>query len=65
MDDLSVLQRRRNYQSHARKRASDSSLFDEICDDCLARDFTIGPDELSDRACTGPRSPASGGADHG
>jgi hypothetical protein len=40
-----------NYQTH-RIRVSDSSLYDEICMDCGAKDFTAGEDELSARPCT-------------
>lgn len=41
-----------NYLTHKGRRMSDSSLFDEICDDCGARDYSSGPDELTERACT-------------
>ena len=34
-----------------RPRYSDSSLYDEICTDCGAKDFAIGGDELSERPC--------------
>jgi hypothetical protein len=40
-----------HYKTH-RTRVSDSSLYDEICMDCGARDFTMGEDELSARPCT-------------
>lgn len=34
---------------------SDSSLYDEVCDDCGARDYTLGLDELSARPCLARR----------
>lgn len=44
-------QRNANYKSHE-ARSSDSSIFDEVCTVCGAKDYAIGPDELSDRPCT-------------
>lgn len=50
--------RRENYASHT-PRYSDSSLYDEVCTTCGARDFTCGNDELGDRPCTRVRPPQS------
>jgi hypothetical protein len=44
-----------NYASH-KSRSSDSSLYDEVCDDCGARDYTAGPDELSAAPCSAPET---------
>lgn len=49
---LSEAQRIANYNSH-KPRFSDSSLYDEVCTACGAKDYAIGKDELSARYCTG------------
>jgi len=45
--------RQANAATH-QTRMSDSSLYDEVCVVCGARDFTIGPDEIGDAPCPGP-----------
>jgi hypothetical protein len=45
-------QRRANYATH-KIRVSDSSLYDEVCTECGARDYTADVDELSENSCTG------------
>lgn len=55
MKELTGAQRTANYKTH-KPRVSDSSLYDEVCTVCGARDFSIGPDELSDRPCTVPET---------
>lgn len=40
-----------NYATH-RPRYSDSSLYDEICQHCGAKDYAGGVDELSQRPCS-------------
>jgi hypothetical protein len=52
-DTLSMVQCMENYRTH-KPRYSDSSLYDEVCTVCGAKDYTIGCDELSDRPCPGP-----------
>lgn len=52
MSKLEQRIRSKNYKSH-KTRTSDSSLYDEICTICGARDYTIGPDELSNNPCPG------------
>jgi hypothetical protein len=54
-EPISRQQRAANYQTH-KPRYSDSSLYDEVCTVCGARDYCIGPDELSDRPCTTAQS---------
>lgn len=41
-----------NYASHT-TRSSDSSLYDEVCTVCGAKDYAGGKDELSERPCRG------------
>lgn len=48
--DLTKEQRNENYKTHT-PRYSDSSVYTEICTICGARDYTCGPDELSERPC--------------
>lgn len=45
-----ILTAEANYATH-RPRYSDSSLYDEVCQDCGAKDYAIGADELSARPC--------------
>jgi len=67
MAELTDEQRAANYLTH-KGRYSDSSLYDEVCTRCGARDFVMGPDELSERPCpqadTQCLSPSSPSADH-
>lgn len=48
---LTKEQRLANAKTHT-TRPSDSSIYDEICTLCGARDFTMGPDEISERPCS-------------
>jgi cytochrome c5 len=53
--DLTREQRQANAATH-KTRVSDSSLYDEICTVCGARDWTMGPDEIGDRPCSQSQS---------
>lgn len=52
--NLTREQRSDNAATH-KTRISDSSVFDEICTICGARDYTLGPDEIGDAPCSGPK----------
>src|SRR6266404_7203653 len=52
MNDLTKEQRQANSATH-KTRYSDSSLYDEVCTVCGARDFSIGPDEIGNAPCPG------------
>jgi hypothetical protein len=60
--DLTREQRQANAATH-KTRVSDSSLYDEVCTACGARDWTMGPDDIGDAPCKG--STDSGETDHG
>lgn len=49
---LTSEQRAANYATH-QPRTSGSSLFDEECTVCGAKDYATGPNELTDRPCPG------------
>lgn len=50
----SLEKQRRNKNAATHKtRMSDSSLYDEVCTVCGARDYSSGPDEIGDRPCSG------------
>ena len=51
MNELTREQRQANSATH-KTRYSDSSLYDEVCTVCGARDWTMGPDEIGDRPCS-------------
>jgi hypothetical protein len=52
MSESAEHQRRMANSATHRTRYSDSSLYDEVCTVCGARDWTMGEDEIGDRPCT-------------
>jgi len=55
MNELTKEQRQANAATH-KTRYSDSSLYDEVCTVCGARDWSLGTDEIGDEPCPGPAS---------
>jgi hypothetical protein len=55
--DLTPERRQMNYATHT-PRISDSSLYDEVCTTCGAKDLVPGENELETRPCRPPPIPA-------